>query len=169
MTEIVNKVAASGLITLKMEDFAPEAEVVSFDLADYLFKGLILREKDFREALKEIDWEQYSGKYLSVHCSADAIIPMWAWMLVAVHASPYVAAVVQSEPEKADEQLIMAKIQALDLTPYEDQRVVVKGCADREIPQSAYAAIAARLTPVVKSLMFGEPCSTVPLYKKPRK
>lgn len=169
MTEIVNKVAASGLITLKMEDFAPDAEVLSFDLADYLYKGLILREKDFREALKEFDWEQYSGKYLSVHCSADAIIPMWAWMLVAVQASPYVVSVVQSEPEEADEQLIMAKIQALDLTPYEDQRVVVKGCAEREIPRSAYAAIAARLTPVVKSLMFGEPCSTVPLYKKPRK
>lgn len=163
---LVNKVAQSGLITLDLEQFYPDGEVVAFDLKDYLFMELILKEKDFREALKAHDWSQYEGKYLAVFCSADAIIPMWAYMLVATYAAPFAADVLQTTPEQLPEAIFWKRIAALDVTPYVGQRMVVKGCSDRPVPPSAYLEITRRLQPIAQSIFFGEPCSTVPVYKK---
>ncbi|MCS7035180.1 MAG: DUF2480 family protein [Saprospiraceae bacterium] len=164
---LVNRVAQSGLITLDLETFYPEGEIAAFDLKDYLFMGLILKEKDFREALKAHDWAQYAGKNVAVFCSADAIIPMWAYMLVAAYAAPYARDVFQGRPEQFIEAAFLKKIAAIDLTPYEGKRLVVKGCSDRPVPPSAYVEITRRLQPIALSIMFGEPCSTVPVYKRP--
>lgn len=163
---LVNRVAQSGLITLKLEEFFPQEEICSFDLKDYLFRELILREKDFRAALKEHDWSQYEGKNLAIHCSADAIIPMWAYMLVTVYAEPIAKRVFQGSPEGLIEFAFLEKIGAIDFSNYEDKRVIVKGCADKPVPPFAYAELTKKLRPVAKSIMFGEPCSTVPIYKK---
>ena len=164
---MVNKVAASGLITLKLEEYWPTAPLVPFDLKDYLFMELILKEKDFREAIKEHDFAQYDGKTLLVYCSADAIIPAWAYMLVAAAAAPYAADVYQGTEEDYLRDHYRRVIRELDPADYADQRVVVKGCGDRDVPAAAYLEIALHLRPVVKSIMFGEPCSTVPVYKQP--
>lgn len=164
--ELINRVANSGLMTLDLELFYPAGEVVSFDLKDYLFMGLILKEKDFREALKTHDWAQYTDKNVAVHCSADAIIPMWAYMLVAAYVAPYAADVVQTTPEQYIEIAFQKRLATLNVADYEGQRIVVKGCSDKPVPPSAYVEITRRLQPVAQSLMFGEPCSTVPVYKK---
>jgi hypothetical protein len=164
--ELVNRVANSGLLTLDLEDFYPAGEVVSFDLKDYLFMGLILKEKDFREALKNHDWSQYEGKNLAVFCSADAIIPMWAYMLVAASAAPFARDIVQATPEQFVDMAFQKAIAQLDLSTYTNQRIVVKGCSDKPVPPSAYLEVTRRLQPVALSVMFGEPCSTVPVYKR---
>ncbi len=164
---LVNRVAQSGLITLDLETFYPEGEIAAFDLKDYLFMGLILKEKDFREALKAHDWAQYAGKNVAVFCSADAIIPMWAYMLVTAYAAPYARDIFQGQPEQFVEAAFLKKIAALDLAPYEGKRLVVKGCSDRPVPPSAYVEITRRLQPIALSILFGEPCSTVPVYKRP--
>ena len=129
---------------------------------------LILKEKDFREALQAIDWEQYRGKNLAVFCSADAIIPMWAYMLVATHAAPFVADIALCETAEFVEKSFLKKIAALDIQEFEGKRIVIKGCSDKPVPASAYLEITHRLQPVALSIMFGEPCSTVPVYKKVR-
>lgn len=163
---LVNRVANSSLMSLDLEELYPAGEVVSFDLKDYLFMGLMLKEKDFREALKSHDWEQYAGKNLAVFCSADAIIPMWAYMLVATYAAPYAADVALTTPENFVEVAFWKNLAALDLSEYAEKRVVVKGCSDKPVPASAYLEITRRLQPVALSIMFGEPCSTVPVFKK---
>ncbi len=165
---LVNRVASSGLITINLEEFYPEGELVSFDLKDYLFMGLILKEKDFREALKAHDWEQYTGKNLAVFCSADAIVPMWAYMLVAAYASPYARDIYQGQPEQFTEFAFLKKLAALNPEQYAGKRLVIKGCSDKPVPPSAYLEITRRLQPVAQSILFGEPCSTVPVYKKGR-
>jgi hypothetical protein len=163
---LVNRVASSGLVTIDLEEFFPEGDVVGFDLKDYLFMGLILKEKDFREALKTHDWTRYAGKNVAVYCSADAIIPLWAYMLVATYAAAYARDVVQTLPENYVEWSYLKTLAALDLAGYADKRIVVKGCSDKPVPASAYLEITRRLQPVARSIMFGEPCSTVPVYKK---
>lgn len=168
MTEAppINRVANSTLVTLDLEQFYPAGDIISFDLKDYLFMGLILKEKDFRDALAAHDWAQYSGKNLAVHCSADAIIPMWAYMLVATYAAPYARDIAQATPEQFPEVAFQKKLTVLDLSPYTNKRIVVKGCSDKPVPPSAYLEITRRLQPVALSIMFGEPCSTVPVYKR---
>ncbi len=171
MTEekpLVNRVAQSGLITLKLEDFWPSQPVAHFDLKDYLYLELILKEKDFREALDAHNWQQYSGHTLLVYCSADAIIPTWAYMLVAAKAADQAAALFQGTEGAFIEEHYRRLIQDLDPQPYTDARIVVKGCGDKPVPAAAYLAITAKLKPVAKSILYGEPCSTVPVYKKPR-
>lgn len=163
---LVNRVAESGLITIDLEKFYPEGEVVAFDLKSFLFMELILKEKDFREALKQHDWSQYQGKNLAVFCSTDAIIPMWAYMLVVSYAAPVAIEVVQCLPEVLAERVILRKIAALDITDYQGKRLVIKGCSDKPVPPAAYLDITRRLVPVAKSIMFGEPCSTVPVFKQ---
>jgi hypothetical protein len=165
---LVNRVANSGLITLKLEDFFPHTPLAHFDLKDYLFMGLILKEKDFREALSAHDWSQYAGKVLLVYCSADAIIPVWAYMLVASYAEPFAIDIFQGEEKSYYEVYFAQTLAQLDLSDYEDQRVVVKGCSDYPVPPAAYLEITRLLRPLARSIMFGEPCSTVPIYKKPR-
>jgi hypothetical protein len=164
---LVNKVAESGIITLSLESFIPEADQVQvFDIKPFLFREMILREKDFRAALPEHDWEQYRGKHVAVTCSADAIIPMWAYMLIASSLSPVAASVFSGTAEQLTAHLILKNIEAIDAAGYADKRVVIKGCGDKVMPEGAYLAITGKLRPVVKSLMYGEPCSTVPVYKK---
>lgn len=166
---LVNRVANSGIITIKLEDFLPSKEVALFDIKDFLFKELILKEKDFRSDLKSHDWSQYQGKVLGVICSTDAIIPVWAYMLVSVYAKPFADIVFQGDRKKFQEAVLLSKIENVNPTDYEGKRVVIKGCSDHWVPESAYLAIAAKLQPVVQSLMYGEPCSTVPIFKRPRK
>lgn len=163
---LVNRVAQSGLMTIDLEQFFPKGDVVGFDLKDHLFMGLILKEKDFREALDAIDWSQFDGKLLAVYCSADAIIPMWAYMLVAVLAAPHAADVALCTPESYIETAFIKRLAALDISAYADKRVVIKGCSDNPVPASAFLDIACRLRPVAKSIMYGEPCSTVPVFKR---
>ncbi len=169
MSEIlVNKVAESGLITLNLEDWYPREEIKVFDLKDNLFMGLILKEKDFREALKQTDWSVYKDKYVAVTCSADAIIPAWAYMLVAAYLSPVAKHVFQGTPEAFRQHLFHRRLNQIDPATYADQRIVVKGCGDLPVGPDAYLEITRLLQPVAKSIMYGEPCSTVPIYKKPK-
>ena len=165
---LVNRVANSSLVTIDLEEMYPVGEIVPFDLKAYLFMELMLKEKDFREALQALDWEQFRGKNLAVFCSTDAIIPMWAYMLVATHAAPFVEDIALCEPAEFAEKAFLKKIAALDVNGFEGKRLVIKGCSDKPVPASAYLEITRRLQPLALSLMFGEPCSTVPVYKKAR-
>lgn len=165
---LVNRVAESGLITLNLEEFFPKQPITSFDLKDHLFHGLILKEKEFREALKAHDWEAYRGKVLAVFCSTDAIIPVWAFMLVTAQAAPYAADVTQATPEEYIRLHYQAILRSLDLEPFRGQRIVIKGCSDKPVPPYAYAELTRLLQPLAQSIMYGEPCSTVPVFKRPR-
>jgi len=166
---LVNRVANSGLITIKLEEFFPPQELATFDLKDYLFIEMILKEKDFREALKEHNWEQYQGKILLVYCSADAVIPVWAYMLVATYAAPYAKDIFQGTADDFYRSYFLRQLDQLDMEQYRDQRLVIKGCSDHPVPPAAYLEITRKLQPLAKSIMYGEPCSTVPVYKQPRK
>ena len=166
---LVNRVASSGLITLKPEEWAPSTQPQVFDLKDYLFMALILKEQDFRESMKTHDWSQYKDKVHCVFCSTDAIIPSWGYMLVATMAAPYAKEVFFGTPDQWISRQLLQYVNQLDLTPYTDQRVIIKGCSDHvAIGPEIYVALTSRLVPVVKSLMFGEPCSTVPVFKRPK-
>ena len=167
MSEVlVNRVASSNLTTINLEEFFPKGEVVAFDLKPYLFMELILKEKDFREAMKAIDWTQYEGKNLLVFCSADAIIPVWAYMLVAMYAEPFALEIFQGDEENFYKSHYEKAISALDVSNYEGERLVIKGCSSKPVPPSAYLALTKKLRPVAQSIMYGEPCSVVPIYKK---
>ncbi|EJF53819.1 Protein of unknown function (DUF2480) [Saprospira grandis DSM 2844] len=166
---LVNRVAQSSLINFNLEDYYPRAEILVFDIKDYLFKGLILREKDFRQALKEIDWSQYAGKNLRVYCSADAIVPTWAYQLVVSLAAPYALAVRFGSQEEFLAGHYQAVLGQLDLADFAGKPVVIKGCSDKPVPVAAYMEITRILQPVAKSIMFGEACSTVPIYKQKKK
>lgn len=162
---LVNRVAESGLVTIDLEALYPQSEAASFDLKDYLYMGLVLREKEFREALKNIDLEAYRNKRVAVYCSADAIIPVWAYMLVAAHLQPVAAGTYFCRPEQLDEACYCRLIATMDVSPYRGQRVIIKGCSDKPVPPAAYMLMAERLRPVVRSLMYGEACSNVPIFK----
>lgn len=166
---LVNRVAASSLITIKLEELLPASEVITFDLKDYLFMELILKEKDFRAALKAHDWNQYEQKYVTINCSVDAIIPIWAYMLVTTYAQPYALDVYLGTEEEFIQQYFQDQIQQLDLEQYAQQRLVIKGCSEKPVPTTAYVELTKRLRPIAKSILFGEPCSTVPIYKQPKK
>ncbi|MBO6515504.1 MAG: DUF2480 family protein [Bacteroidia bacterium] len=168
MEEIVNKVAKSGLITFNLEEFYDETEVVEFDMKDHLFHGLILKEKDFRGFIKENDWQQYAGKHVALFCTADAIVPTWAYMLVANKLSGIAGQVFFGSKTELQQRIIHDKLNAIDVEEYRDRMVVIKGCSKFDVPIGSYVEITNKLSPVVKSIMFGEPCSTVPIYKKPR-
>jgi hypothetical protein len=163
---IVNKVAASGLITLNLEEYYDQSERVVYDIKDNLFHGLMLREKDFREFVKTHDWSQYAGKNVAITCSADAIVPTWAYMLLSNRLSPYAREVVFGSLETLEAVLFTKALSKIDFSAYADERVVVKGCADIDIPVYAYVEITKQLTKVAKSIMYGEPCSTVPIFKR---
>lgn len=162
----VNKVAESGLISLDLAQYIPNNEIVIFDIKPFLFMELILKEKDFRASLNNIDWTIYQDKIVGIFCSTDAIIPMWANMLIVSNLSPYAKSVFFGDENKTRELVLLEQIQNIDPTSFIDQRVVIKGCGDTPIGESAFIAITQKLRPVVKSIMYGEPCSTVPVYKK---
>ena len=161
-----NKVANSGLVTLDLETYLPAGEVVTFDLKDYLFMGLILKEKDYREALKGLDWSLYQDKLVALTCSADAIVPVWAFMLAVSYLEPVAKDVYMGTAEEMQKHLFLKNIQGINTAEFSDQRIVVKGCGETPIGNFAYAEITRVLRPVVRSIMYGEPCSTVPIYKK---
>lgn len=163
---IVNRVAKSGLVSLDLEDYYHPGERVVYDLKDNLFMGLILKEKDFREFLKTHDWRQYEGKNVAVTCTEDAIVPTWAFMLLTIHLEPYAHTVVFGTLQDLEEKLYFDAIARINIDDYRDARVVVKGCSKVPVPTAAYVEITRRLRPVAQSIMFGEPCSTVPLYKR---
>jgi len=164
--EIINKVAESGLITLDLEKYYPKGEIALFDLKEFLFMELILKEKDFREKLKTHDWEQYRDKYVAVFCSTDAIIPVWAYMLVAANLQPVVHDIILGTEKELHKKLFLDSMASIDPKEYLDKRVVIKGCGETPIGEFAYMEITKMLRPVAKSIMYGEPCSTVPVYKK---
>jgi len=166
MEEIINKVAQSSLISLDLEDYYHKGERVVFDLKPYLYQELILKEKEFRAALKATDFSQFTSKNVAVCCTADAIVPTWAYMLLATYLAPYTNMVVFGDINVLEDALFRDALQRIDYSQYEGAKVVVKGCSKHPVPISAYVEITRRLQPIVSSLMFGEPCSTVPLYKQ---
>lgn len=168
MEEITNKVAQSGLITIDLGEFYPAGNRVLIDIKDQLFQELILREKDFREFIKTHDWSQYKDSYVALTCSADAIIPDWTWMLLASALEPFAKKIVFGNLETLETVLYDEIISSLDIQPYQDARIVIKGCGDKPVPKTAYIDLTRKLQPLVKSIMYGEPCSTVPVYKKPK-
>lgn len=166
---LVNRVATSGLITINLEDFFPTEEVVFFDIKDYLYMELMLKEKDFRAALKAHDWEQYRDKHLLVYCSTDAIVPVWAFMLVTAYATPYATSIFNGNAEGFYQQAFNTALADFKAEQYEGQRIVIKGCSNKPVPVSAYVELTRMLQPYAQSIMYGEPCSTVPIFKRPRK
>ena len=163
---ILNKVSESGLISFDLEEFYPKGEIMIFDLKDFLFMGLILKEKEYRAALLSTDWEKYKDRLVAITCSADAIIPMWANMLAASYLQPFAKEIVFGDEKKLIETILIKKINEIRGEDFLDKRVVVKGCGEASIPETAYVEITNKLRPFVKSIMYGEPCSTVPIYKK---
>ncbi|MFY0591896.1 DUF2480 family protein [Roseivirga sp.] len=166
--EIINRVANSPIVSIDLEAYYHEGERVVYDIADNLFQGMILREKDFRAFVKTHDWNQYSGKNVVLVCTADAIVPTWAYMLLTTKLEGKANLVVMGSLETLEFALFKEALSQIDLSELENRPVVVKGCGDLPVPESAYVEVARLLKPIVKSLMYGEPCSTVPLYKKPR-
>ena len=166
--EIINKISQSELLTLDPEQFYPVEGIQVFDLKPYLFMELILKEKDFRAALITTDWSLYRQKIVAVHCSADAIIPVWAYMLVTSYLQPVASAVFLGDEKTVLQQLISERIREINLEDYRDKRIVIKGCGEKGIGDFAYLELTKRLRPIAQSIMYGEPCSTVPIYKKPK-
>ena len=162
----VNKVANSGLVTFNLEDYFHKGERFVYDIKDNLFHGLMLKEQDLRAFIKEHNWEQYLGKNIAITCSADAIVPTWAYMLLANRIRPYANEIVFGSLETLEAVLFTKALAQVDLEAFKDQRVVIKGCADIDVSVAAYVEITSLLSPIVKSLMYGEPCSTVPIYKR---
>ncbi|MFZ1535198.1 MAG: DUF2480 family protein [Chitinophagaceae bacterium] len=163
----VNKVAESGLITLDLEKYYPKGDTAVFDLKEHLFMGMILKEKDFREALKNLDWSVYTNKNVALTCSVDAVIPVWAWMLVVTYLQPIAKEIVMGDEKELHKNLFLKNLSAIDVNGFADKKVVIKGCGETPIGDYVYMEITKLLRPVVKSIMYGEPCSTVPVYKKP--
>lgn len=166
--EIVNRVAQSALVTLNLELLLHPGERVVYDIKDNLFQGLILREKDFRAFVKEHDWAQYAGKNIAITCSVDAIVPTWAYMLLASKLQNYANYYVFGDLEALEQSLFQEAIAKIDMEEYRDAKVVVKGCGSVPVPTYAYVEVMRKLLPVASSIMYGEPCSTVPLYKRPK-
>jgi hypothetical protein len=164
--EIVNKVAASQIFSLDLEEYFPKEPIVEFDLKPFLFMELIVKEKEFRAALQAHDWTVYQDKLVTVFCSVDSIIPMWAYMLVVSYLQPFAKDIIFGDLKTAQQQLFLQRIREIDVNGFLDKRVVVKGCGDLPIGEFAYMEITKMLRPVTKSIMYGEPCSTVPIYKK---
>ena len=165
---IINKVANSGLVTIDLEEFYPKGERVLFDIKPFLFHELILKEKDFRDYIKAHDWSQYEGKFVAVCCSADAIVPTWAFMLVAVALQPHVRQVVFGSAEELEIMLFRNALALVDWDRFADAKVVIKGCSKVNVPVAIYVEATAQIRRVAKSIMYGEPCSTVPLFKRAR-
>jgi hypothetical protein len=163
---IVNKVAQSGLVTLDLEEFYPSDDIATFDVKDYLFMELILKEKEYRDTLKNIDWSIYENKVVAITCSADAIIPLWAYMLAATYLQPFAKDIMFGTEEEVFKTLFVKNLNRIDPKEFEDKRMVVKGCGDKTIPEIAFVEITKMLRPFAKSIMYGEPCSTVPIFKR---
>lgn len=166
---LINRVAQSGIITINLESYFPKEKIISFDLKDYLFMEMILKEKDFREVLKNKDWSEYDGAIVLIYCSANAIIPVWAYMLVSSYAESHAAEIYAGDTEAFLTHHYQNIIDKVDVDQYKDKRIVIKGCSEKPVPAGAYQALTKKLKSHVLSIMYGEPCSTVPIYKRPKK
>ncbi len=164
--EIVNRVAKSPLINIDLEEFYPEGKRILFDIKDWLFEGIILKEKDFRQSVADHDWSQYQDSYVALTCSEDAIIPSWAYLLLSSELTSYAKKVVVGDLELLETSIYQKIISDLDISSYKDKPIIIKGCADKPIPPSAFSFLIDRIQPVAKNIMYGEACSTVPLYKR---
>jgi hypothetical protein len=163
--EIINRVANSKLITLNLEDYYPIGKRVLFDIKDWLFEGFVLREKDFRNQVAEYDWSQYQDNYVALTCSSDAIIPGWAYMFLSIQLEPFAKHIIIGDLESLETAIYQDIIKNLDVSGYTDAPIIIKGCSKKPVPQNAYIMLANKLKPVAKSIMYGEACSSVPLYK----
>ncbi|MCL6274380.1 DUF2480 family protein [Muricauda sp. 2012CJ35-5] len=166
MSEIRNRVAESKLITFDLEDLYQEGQRAVVDIKDWLFEGIILREKEFRTQLDEVDWSQYQDAYVAMTCSTDAIVPGWAFMLVGSKLAPYAKRVVAGNLETLETALYQNQLSQLDLSPFEDKPIIIKGCSNKPVPENAYIMAMGLIQKVAKSVMYGEACSAVPLYKR---
>lgn len=166
MDEIINRVANSKLVTFNLEDYYPVGERVLIDIKDWLFEGFILREKEFRAYVKKHSWEQYQDCYAAIYCSTDAIVPGWAYMLVQTHLQPHTKKVVQGNLEQLETSLYQTVLETLDVSEYADKSVIIKGCSNKPVPPNAYLWATSKIQTVAKSVMYGEACSAVPLYKR---
>jgi hypothetical protein len=166
MDEILNKVEQSGLVPIDLEAFYPNGQRVVFDLTAWLYEGVILREKDFRERAKNHDWAQYTNKHVAITCTADAIVPLWAFMLLSSQLQPFAATVVHGDLEKLESVLYRQFMDGHNFSQYADKRLIIKGCSKKPVPTDAFVEFVKRAQPFAKSILFGEPCSTVPVFKK---
>tara|TARA_R110002049_G_scaffold24361_3_gene86523 strand:+ start:584 stop:1090 length:507 start_codon:yes stop_codon:yes gene_type:complete len=164
--DIINRVANSKLITLNLEDYYPVGNRVLFDIKDWLFEGFVLREKDFRNQIAEFDWSQFQDTYVALTCSSDAIIPGWAYMLLSIQLEPYAKKIIIGNLEALETSIYQDVLNNLDISEYKDKSIIIKGCSNKPVPQNAYIMLATKLKPVAKSIMYGEACSSVPLFKK---
>lgn len=164
--EIINRVASSVLEVFDLEDYYPEGQREALDISVWLWQGMAVKEKEFRESLKNHNWEQYSGKYIALYCSTDAIVPAWAYMLITTYLMPFAKKVVQGNVNQIDLVIYDDILNSIDYSSYANKPVIIKGCAKKPVPQEAYVMAVQKLMPFAKSIMFGEACSSVPLYKK---
>lgn len=163
--EIINRVAQSKLVTFDLEDYYPEGKRVVFDISSWLFESFLLKEKDFREQAKNHNWEQYKNCYVALTCSTDAIIPAWAYMLLTTYLSPLTKKVIIGSLEQLESSIYQEIINKLDLSNLKDLPIIIKGCSKKPVPQNAYIYLIKKLQPIAKSIMYGEACSSVPLFK----
>ncbi|GGZ84801.1 DUF2480 family protein [Algibacter mikhailovii] len=164
--EIINRVANSKLVTIDLEDYYPKGERVLFDIKDWLFEGFVLREKEFRGHVSQFDWSQYQNCYVALTCSTDAIVPGWAFMLLAINIEPYAKKVIVGDLDQLESSIYQDIIENLDVSEHQGKPIIIKGCANKPIPKNAYIFLANKLKPIAKSIMYGEACSSVPLFKK---
>jgi hypothetical protein len=166
MTEkIINRVTNSKLITLNLEDYYPNGKRVLFDIKDWLFEGFVLREKEFRNQVSEFNWSQYQDSYVALICSTDAIIPAWAFMLLSINLEPFAKKISIGNLETLETSIYQDIINQLNVSEYKDKPIIIKGCSNKPVPQNAYIMLATKLKPIARSIMYGEACSSVPLYK----
>ncbi|WP_396602819.1 DUF2480 family protein [Algibacter sp. R77976] len=164
--EIINRVANSKLVTIDLEDYYPKGNRILFDIKDWLFEGFVLREKDFRAQVSEFDWSQYQDQYVALTCSTDAIIPGWAYMLLSIQLEPYAKKVIVGSLDNLETSIYQDIINNLDISDFKDKPIIIKGCANKPVPQNAYIMLTSKLKPIAKTIMYGEACSSVPLFKK---
>jgi len=166
--EIVNRVANSKLVVVDLEDYYPKGKRIVFDIKDWLYEGLILREKEFRSSVVTHDWAQFQDAFVALTCSTDAIIPAWAYMLLTMYLEPYAKKIIIGDLEQLETSLYQTIIENLDVEPFKDKPLIIKGCSNKPVPANAYILLSQKLKPVAQSIMYGEACSAVPLYKKNR-
>lgn len=166
--EIINRVANSKLVTIDLEDFYPNGERIAFDISKWMMEGIVLREKDFRKQAKNHDWAQYKDSYVALYCSTEAIIPGWAYLLLTLHLAPYAKKVIVGNLEALENIIFTEILEDFDTTDYQDKPVIIKGCTHKPIPEAAYSLLAQKLYPAALSIMYGEACSSVPLFKRKR-
>ena len=166
--EIINRVAQSSLVVVDLEDYYPEGPRILFDIKDWLYEGMVLREKEFRNFVKQHDWSQYKKTYVAITCSTEAIVPAWAYMLITIHLEPYVKKSIIGSLNQLETSIYQDIIHRIDLGPFTNKPLIIKGCSHKPVPENAYSMLTAKLQPVAKSIMYGEACSAVPLFKKPK-